>query len=535
MSGGRPADVDTHEEPAAAPPAQAAPGPSGPPGAGQGGPPVVPRARLLLLAACLGLFMSFIEVTAAISTLAALQTDLGVAPADLSWVSSTYTLVVAACVLSGGAFGERFGRRRVFLLGVLGLAAGSLIVATAAGYPQVLLGRAVSGLGGALVLPTSLAFITTTFFADLPRMLRYVSVWVSVSGIGLAVGPLLGGALLDGIGWQAVYLVNTPLAVVTVAVTLYAVRESKVPGRPLDLRGQLLAVVGLGGLVYGVAVGGRAGYDDPVVLTVLVVAAVALVALALVERRVDTPMLDVRMMRSLPYSVALVVSAAGLFVFVGVTFLEVLFLQRVQDIGPMGTGLRLLSVMGVFVVSTAVAQRVAGKVGAARLLVTGFALATVASLLLLQQQPDSSYGMAGVALGLLGLGCGLIVAPSTAAAFAVVEPPKMGAASSAVTAFRQVGSVLATAVLGAVMAVRFIDTLPGRLTESGVPDQIVPRVMEVARSGGGGTGETPPAVARAVDAAFTSGIHAGLWTVAAVSLAAGLLTAVFLVRRASTR
>ncbi|MEV5275978.1 MFS transporter [Streptomyces werraensis] len=133
------------------------------------------------------MFMSFIEVTAAISTLRAMQVDLGVAPADLSWVSSTYTLVVAAGVLSGGAFGERYGRRRVFLLGVAALAAGSLAVAVSDGFAQVLAGRALSGVGGALVLPTSLALITTSFTDPRERGHR-ISVWVSVSGLGLA-GP----------------------------------------------------------------------------------------------------------------------------------------------------------------------------------------------------------------------------------------------------------------------------------------------------------------------------------------------------------
>lgn len=511
---------DTQQSPASGPP----PGPPAPP------PPAHPK--LLLTAACLGLFMSFVEVTAAISTLRAIQVDMDVSTADLSWVSSTYTLVVAAFVLSGGAFGERFGRRRVFLAGVIALAAGSLIVATASGYPQVLIGRGVSGLGGALVLPTSLAFITTTFFTDMPRMQRYVAIWVSISGVGLAVGPLLGGALLDAVGWQAAYLVNTPLAVVTVAVTLYAVRESKVPGRPLDGRGQTFAVLGLAGAIYGIAVGGRAGYDDPVVVTVLAVAAVSLAALVWVERKVQTPMLDVRMMRSLPYSTALFVSAAGLFVFVGITFLQVLYLQRVQGIGPLGTGVRLLTIMGAFVIATAAAQRIAGKVGAARLLAAGFVIAGGATLLLLQQQPDSSFTVTGAALVCVGVGCGMVVAPSTSAAFAVVTPPQMGAASSAVTAFRQVGSVLATSVLGAVLAIRFLDELPGELAASGVPGDLVPRVLEVAENGGGRAGGTsPPGVREAVDASFTTAFHTGLWTISAVSLVAAVLTAVFLVRR----
>ncbi|MFF9329331.1 MFS transporter [Streptomyces sp. NPDC014776] len=493
--------------------------------------PVIPYARLVLLAACLGLFMSFIEVTAAISTLRALQVDMGVAPADLSWVSSTYTLVVAACVLSGGALGERFGRRRVFLTGVVLLAAGSLVVASAHGYPQVLVGRGISGLGGALVLPTSLALITTTFFVDLPRMLRYISVWVAVSGVGLAVGPLLGGTLLEVSGWRAVYLVNTPLAVVTVLVTLRAVAESRVPGRPLDLAGQLWAVLGLSALVYGIAVGGRAGYGDPVVAGVLVVAVAALAALVRTELRAPLPMLDVRMMRDGRYAAALCVAAAALFVFVGVVFLEVLFLQRVQGVGPLGTGVRLLPAMLAFVAATAGAQRLAGRVRAGRLLAAGSSLTTVAALVLLLQRAGGAYPVTGIGLVLAGLGSGLVVAPSTAAAFEVVPGEKMSAASSAVTAFRQVGSVLATAVLGAVLAVRFLDVLPARLAGRRVPPQVADRVVEVARTGGSAKGRSAQPITDAVASAFTAGVHSALWVVAGASCAAALLAALLLARR----
>ncbi|MFJ6480970.1 MFS transporter [Streptomyces sp. NPDC091682] len=492
--------------------------------------PVIPHGTMVLAVACLGLFMSFIEVTAAISTLRALQLDMQVAPADLSWVSSTYTLVVAACVLSGGALGERFGRRRVFVTGVVALAAGSLVVATASGFPQVLVGRAISGVGGALVLPTSLAIITTTFFVDLPRMLRYITIWVSMSGVGLAVGPLLGGALLDRFDWPAVYLVNTPVAVVTVAMALYAVKETKVPDRALDLGGQFLSVVGLGTLVYGIAVGGRLGYDDPVVVVSLAVAVAALTGLVLVERRAPVPMLDVRMMGSLRVSATLVVAASALFTFVGIVFLEVLFLQRVQGTEPMATGLKLLPAMVSFVLSTLVAQRIAAKVGPGRLLAAGSLVTGAAAVVLVAQQPDSAYGITALGLTLLGLGSGLVVAPSTAAAFAVVEPAQMGSASNAVTAFRQVGSVLATSVLGSVLAVRFIGVLPDRLDAAHVPPEVASTVVEVARSGGNGSGRSTEAVTEAVNASFNAGIHTGMWVVAGVSALAAALSLAFLTR-----
>ncbi|MGW2126947.1 MFS transporter, partial [Streptomyces sp. NPDC001758] len=492
------------------------------------------RPQLLLLASCLGMFMSFIEVTAAISTLRAMQIDLHVATADLSWISSTYTLVVAAGVLSGGAFGERFGRRRVFLIGVAALAAGSLVVAASDSYPQVLVGRALSGIGGALVLPTSLAFITTSF-TDPRERGRKISVWVSVSGFGLALGPLIGGSLLELSNWHAVYLVNAVLAVVTVAVTLFAVAETRIPGRPLDWPGQFLAVIGLGTLVGGIAVGGRVGYGTTGVIALLVTAVVALVALIVVELRTPTPMLNVRIMRAAPYLTALIVAAAGLFSFVGVTFLEVQFLQRVQGAAPLETGVRLLAVMGAFVLSTAAASRLGARIAPAKLLVAGTFITGIATLVLLLQGPDSSYLVTAPGLVLVGLGSGLVIAPSTSAALAVVAPQSAPAASSAVTAFRQVGSVLATAALGAVLSINFIDELPGELAGAGVPSRIAGAVVDGATTGTGGTGPLPPGVGSAIGVAFTDGVHIAMLVISGVSFASALLAAAFLVRRPSTR
>lgn len=500
-------------------------------GTGAGSMPVPgdpARPWMLLLACCLGMFMSFIDVTATISTLNAIQNDLEVAPADLSWVSSTYTLVVAAGVLSGGALGEKFGLRRVFLIGVGCLVVGSLVVFTSDSFAQLLIGRGISGVGGALILPTSLAILVAAF-VDESRRNMMIAIWATASGIGLAVGPLVGGLILEVSSWHSVYMTNAVLAVVTVAVTLYAVPETKIPGRPLDLAGQFLAISGLSCLIYGIAVGGRVGYGDPVVVVVLVIAAIALFLLVVVEANVATPMLDVRMMRSSAYSAALFVSAVGLFCFVGVMFLEVLFLQRVQDVDPVATGIRLLPAMASFVVGTAIAGGLSAKMNAAKLLLIGTVVAGASAIVLAQQQPESPVLLTTVGLVMLGLGSGFVVAPATAATISVVPPEQSSAASSAVTAFRQVGAVLGTATLGAVLAIRFIGDLPGRLSDAGVPDETAEAVVEVARAGGGG-GPVPPQVEQAIDAAFTTGVQTGMWIIAVISFTGSLATALFLLR-----
>jgi DHA2 family multidrug resistance protein-like MFS transporter len=188
--------------------------------------------------------------------------------------------------------------------------------------------------------------------------------------------------------------------------------------------------------------------------------------------------------------------------------------------------------MLAFVAATASAQRLAGRIRAGRLLAAGSLLTTVAALVLLRQEPDGSYAVTALGLVLAGLGSGLVVAPSTAAAFEVVEGPQMGAASSAVTAFRQVGSVLATAVLGAVLAVRFLGVLPERLAEHRLPAPVIDQVVAVARDGGSASGRSTPQITDAVAEAFTAGVHSALWVVAGVSFGAAVLASVLLARRA---
>lgn len=504
-------------------PRTAAPGrpPAAPP---QADPPA--RPRLVVLAMCLGMAMSFVEVTAAIATLRPIQQEYTVAPADLSWVSSLYALVVAALVLSGGALGDRWGRRTVFLAGVGALVIGGLLVATAGGYGQVLAGRAVSGLGGALILPTSLAILAVSFTQPAVRA-RMIAVWVSASGLGLALGPLLGAALTRAVDWHAAYLINLPLAAVTVIVTMLAVPDTRIPGRRLDLPGQVLAAAGLAALVYGISVGGRESYTDPVVAATLALAVLCLTGFVRVERRGAAPMFDLTLLRRARPAVALLVAGIGLFGFVGVSYLQILYLQRVDGLDPLPAAVRLLALTGSFLVATVAVGALAGRIAPVRLLLAGLLTAGAGTLTLLVQEPGSPFWGAACALSLTGLGCGLVVAPSTAAAMAVVPPQQAPATSAAVTVFRQLGSVLGTAVLGAVLARSFAAELPAALHDAGVPTSIASAVSAAVAAGqpGGGTAE----VGVAVQSAFASGVHSGLAVAASTFLVgAALVTAVLL-------
>jgi MFS family permease len=331
------------------------------------------RPRVVLAACSVGLFLAFLQITQTISALGAIQLDLGLSGAQLVWVPSAYTLAVATFVLSGGAVGDRWGRRSTYRAGIALTAAGAALVAASDGLIAVVAGQALAGVGAAAVLPNSLSILTATF-TDPVRRARAIAVWIGASGVGLAVGPLLAGAVQRWFGWNAVFLGTLPVAAVALMLTA-AVPESRAPAHRLDRAGQVLAVVGLAALVFGLIEGGQQGYRTGAVLTAFAVAVLGLAGFVAVELRTPAPMFDVRLLARPAYSVALVVAAVGLFGFVGVTLLQVLFLQRVQGLTPWDSAVRLSAEMATFVLVTLLAGRLVPRTGPRRLLVGGSVLA----------------------------------------------------------------------------------------------------------------------------------------------------------------
>ena len=291
----------------------------------------------VLLAVCLGTTMLFFQITASASALGAIQEDLRASPTALIWIPSAYTLAVAALVLSAGTLGSRHGRWRLFRLGVLVMIAGSLtsVVATSTGL--VIVGQLASGVGGALILPNSLAILGTAF-PDPQRRTEAITAWAAASGIGLAIGPLAAGELLAHLGWHAAFASTPVLGALTLAVTVRSAPEAPEPGGRLDLAGQLVAVVTISALVCALIQGGQTGYGSPGVVGLWTVAAVGAVAFVLVEHRSVVPMLDLRLFSVRAFIAVLLVGAVLLFGFSGVTILLVLFYERVQHLRPWPRG-----------------------------------------------------------------------------------------------------------------------------------------------------------------------------------------------------
>jgi EmrB/QacA subfamily drug resistance transporter len=477
------------------------------------------RQGLILVAMCLAVAMTFLEITATVSSLTAIQADLHLSPTDLVWVASAYTLPVASLILTAGALGGLFGRKRVLSIGIAVLALGSLVVAAAPGLTTVLLGQAVAGIGGALILPNSVAMLSVTFTDPHKRT--------------EAAGPIIGGTLLGHLDLHTVFLTNVVLGVVALAVVVPVVTESRHPGQRLDLAGLVLATLAVVSVVFAAIEGGHRGYGDPLVIGAFVTFAAATALFLLAEYRSSAPMLEVRLFRSPSFSAVMVVAAVALFGFTGVTLLLVLFFQRVQGLTALDTGVRLLPQMGAFVLTSAVTGRLIRRTGYTMPLTVGLTLGAAASLYLTTTEPTTGYLRVGAAMAAFGVGIGLVVAASTAAAMTSTGPEHAPMASGLVNTFRQVGAVLGTSVLGTVLASQSAAALPAALAHHGVTGADQQHAI-LAAAGSVHRGITSARVSAGTAEAFTTGLHAGLFVNAAVFALAALLAALLIRHQAHT-
>ncbi|MGW2183823.1 MFS transporter [Streptomyces sp. NPDC001732] len=414
------------------------------------------RPGPVLVAACLGLFTVFLQTTQTIGTLGAVQADLRLAPADMVWVPSMYTLVVASCVLGAGALADRWGRKRVFLAGAAAMAAGALVLVLADNLATLLTGQAIAGLGGALITPSSLALITHAV-RDPRRRAGAIAAWAATSGLGLAVGPLVAGLALRWWTWHAAFWLNLVMAGLAAAVALGRVAESRNPAQRLDWAGQFTAIAGLALLVFWLIDGGHHGYGSARALAAVVAAVVLLAAFALVELRRTAPMVDLRLMRDPSYSVSLLLAGTVLFGFVGLSLLQVLWLQRVRGLTALQVGVQLLAEFGAFIAASVLAGILVRRLGPRVLITAGLLFAAVGAVLFAQVGPGTAFAGYAAAFVLFGFGCGLANAPSTALAVGHVPPGREGEAGGTVNAARQIGAVLGTSILGTLVTTRFED------------------------------------------------------------------------------
>jgi EmrB/QacA subfamily drug resistance transporter len=404
--------------------------------------------RWVLLATVLGSSLAFVDATVVNIALPMIGADLHAGAAGLQWIVIGYSLSLAALILLGGSLGDRYGRRRVFLLGVGWFATASLLCGLAPTIDLLIAARVVQGIGGALLTPGALAILQASF-APSDRS-RAIGAWSGLGGIGAALGPFLGGWLVQVADWRFVFLINVPVALVVMLVTARHVPESRNPAAAhgLDLVGVLTGAAALGGLTYGCTLWPAHGLSDPAVLIALAIGVAGTVAFVLTERRVRHPMLPLEIFKSRSFT------GANLFTFVvyvasgGFFFLIVLNLQVVSGFGPLASGMALLPVTVLMLLLSARSGALAQRIGPRIPTIAGPLTCAVALALLSMVGPHASYWLDVLpAVVLFGLGLSALVAPLTATALGSLDDALAGIASGVNNAVARVAGLLAVAVL----------------------------------------------------------------------------------------
>ncbi|MET7736769.1 MFS transporter [Streptomyces sp. NPDC005402] len=409
---------------------------------------------VLLTVACLGQFMVLLDNTIVGAALPDMQHRLHTQLAGLQWIVDAYVLLVAMLLLSGGVFADRFGRKRVFLIGVVVFTTASLVCSLAPSIGWLVAGRVLQGIGAAALAPASLALLAAAYPVPQERI-KAIGLWAGLSGIGLAAGPVAGGVLTELFGWPAIFLVNLPIGAVLVLVGLRHLGESCNPSAPaIDIPGTMLSVLGVGALTYGLIEGGARGWTSPAILGSFAAAAILLAAFVAVEARRSAPMLPLRLFRQRLFTVSNTAMTVVGFALMGSSFFFSQFFVYVQGSSILRAGLQTLPLSLAMVIVSPYAGRLAARYGFRVVCTTGLALAGLGLLTLGMVHADTGYGNVWWRLALAGTGFALAMSPLTGAAIQSVSPQESGLASGISSTTRQIGAVLGVAILGAIVRTR---------------------------------------------------------------------------------
>ncbi|HYU59645.1 MAG TPA: DHA2 family efflux MFS transporter permease subunit [Solirubrobacterales bacterium] len=489
--------------------------------------------RLTLIATILGSTIVFLDATVVNVALPAISDDLDTGLADQQWVVEAYLLALVSLLLVGGSLGDQFGRRRLFVLGLLGFAVTSALCAVAPGSELLIGARAAQGLAGALLVPGSLAILAATF--EGAERGKAVGTWTAWTGIATVIGPAGGGALIEALSWRAIFWVNVPLIVFTAMLALHAVDESSDPGadRTIDWAGIVLSAAGLGGPVFALIQQPEHGWSDPMVYAPLIGGVLLFAVFLAWEARYRHSMLDLSLFRIRNFAVTnleTLIVYAGL---IGAFFFVTIFLQQTIGYTALEAGLATTPISILLFVLSPRFGRFATSTGPRLPMAVGPIVGGVGLLLLTQVDAGSDY-LTGVLPGIIvfGLGLSATVAPLTATALDSVEERHVGIASGINNGISRVAGLLAIAVLGAVIAGSFESTIDDRLGGATLSPKAQNAVAEAKDKplGAAKTGGLSASEAATVDAAVTSGseqgFHLGMGLAGALMIVGGAIAGV---------
>jgi EmrB/QacA subfamily drug resistance transporter len=470
-------------------------------------------------AMCFALFMVMLDNTVVNVALPAIQKDLHSSISGLEWTVNAYTLSFAVLLVTGGRLGDIFGRRRIFLFGVVTFGLSSAFIGFAQTEAWLVAGRAAQGIGAAFMMPATLSIISNAFPPH--ERGKAIGTWAGVSAMALAIGPVVGGFLVESVSWQSIFFLNVPVAALAVFVTLAAAQESRdeSASHQVDFAGVAAISVGLGTLVLALVESNSWGWGSPAILSLLATAVLALGLFVVAELRVPEPMVDFRFFRSRSFLGANFVAFIVSFAMLAMFFFLALYLQNVRGYSPLQAGVRFLPATAVIIVAGPIAGRLSDRIGPRPLMTAGLLL--VAGSLFWQGHlaPDTSYSFLVGAFVLMGLGMGLVMSPMSTAAMNAVDQAKAGVASGVLSMSRMVGGTFGVAAMGAL-----ISALGRSKIDELLPSLPAGRRAELADSLGAGGGQIGGRVGAAVQDAFVAALNDGL-RIAAVVTALGAVLA----------
>jgi EmrB/QacA subfamily drug resistance transporter len=420
------------------------------------------RRLLVLVICCFSLFIVGLDSTIVNVALPAIGRNLHASVAGLQWTIDGYTLVLASLLMLSGATADRIGRLRVFQVGLAVFTVGSGLCSLAPGLGWLIAFRGVQAIGGSMLNPVAMSIITNTF-TDRAERARALGVWGGTFALSMALGPVLGGLLVDTVGWRGVFWVNIPVGIAAIVLAARFVPESRAPrARRPDPVGQALLIAMLGSLTYAIIEGPDFGWHAPVIIALFAVAAAALAVFVAFEARRREPVLDPRFFRSIPFAGAVLTAISAFAALGGFLFLTTLYLQDVRGLSPLDAGLHLLPMAVAMAIGAVASSRILARWGGRIPMIVSGAAMAAGGLLLSGLSTSWSTPRLVLVFAIFGIGAGAVNAPITQAAVSGMPAAQAGVASGIASTSRQVGTSLGVAITGSILAANLHGALGAR-------------------------------------------------------------------------
>ncbi len=495
------------------------------------------REWLALTTLCVSLLVVSLDTTVLNVALPTLVRDLHMSSSGLEWVVDAYMVVFAGLLLTAGDLGDRLGRKRVLFAGMAVFGGGSALSAFSGNTGELIAARSLMGIGGALIMPATLSILTNVFVEPRERA-KAIGIWSGTSGLGVALGPIVGGWLLERFWWGSVFLVNVPIVVLGILAGIWLLPESRDPGaKRVDVLGSILSIAGLGTLVYSIIEAPNHGWLSMESIATFALGTVLTVAFVIWELHSDHPMLNVHFFRRARFSSASVAVALAIFALSGALFVLTQYLQFVRGYTALQTGLEIAPIALVLAAASAVSTFIERRTGTKAIVAVGLAIVAGGLFELSQVTTSSSYTSVLAAMLVMGLGLGIAMAPATESIMGSLPRERAGVGSATNSTVMQVGGALGVAILGSALSTKYTAHIGALLASYGrhVPAQVVHAIrsslggaLAVAHKVGGAGGA---ALAHAARGGFVSGMDLALALGAAVTLAGVVVALVFLPSR----